>query len=248
MQDSEFPSPLAGQGREYGRRNTRGLGEGEHGARSMRRFSQLRPRDPSPMPEQNEPPVRASLSHKGRGACRVLHRRFRNKRTRKKLSCVPLSSRLSFRAAGRGVRLPAMTRPGKLNLLTDVDGLTVGQAEDHAARSGVTIILADRPVAAAVDVRGGAPGTIGTDALDPVNLVGMVDAIALSGGSSYGPDAAGGVMAWLGARGRGFRFAPDVPAAPIAPGAIIFDLANGGNKNWGADPPYRRLALPAVEA
>lgn len=140
-----------------------------------------------------------------------------------------------------------MTRPGKRNLLTDVDGLTVGQAEDHAARSGVTIILADRPVAAAVDVRGGAPGTIGTDGLDPVNLVATVDAIALSGGSSYGLDAACGAMAWLGARGRGFRFAPGVPAAPIAPGAIIFDLANGGDKNWGADPPYRRLALAAME-
>ncbi|HEY2445046.1 MAG TPA: P1 family peptidase [Rhizomicrobium sp.] len=140
-----------------------------------------------------------------------------------------------------------MTRPGKRNLITDVAGLTVGQAEDVAARSGVTVILADREVTAAVDVRGGAPGTIGTDTLDPVNLVAAVDAVALSGGSSYGLEAASGAMAWLGMRGRGFRFAPDVPAAPIVPGAIIFDLANGGNKNWGLTPPYRALAVAAVE-
>lgn len=140
-----------------------------------------------------------------------------------------------------------MTRTGKRNLVTDVEGLAVGQAEDRAARTGVTVILADRAVAAAVDVRGGAPGTIGTDALDPVNLVGAVDAVVLSGGSSYGLESASGVMASLGARGRGFRFAPDTPPAPIVPGAIIFDLANGGDKSWGATPPYGALARQALE-
>ncbi len=141
-----------------------------------------------------------------------------------------------------------MTRPGKRNLITDVAGLLVGQADDARARTGVTVILAEQPVAAAVDVRGGAPGTSETDTLDPVSLVGAVDAITLSGGSVYGLDAASAVAAWLGARGRGFQIAPPAPPAPIVPGAIIFDLANGGDKKWGATPPYRALALAAAES
>ncbi|HLY06273.1 MAG TPA: P1 family peptidase [Rhizomicrobium sp.] len=141
-----------------------------------------------------------------------------------------------------------MTRTGKRNLITDVEGLFVGQSEHHAARTGVTVILADPAVAAAVDVRGGAPGTIGTDALDPVNLVGAIDAVVLSGGSSYGLESASAVMARLGAQGRGFRFSPETPPAPIVPGAVIFDLANGGDKNWGVKPPYAALAIEALES
>ena len=140
-----------------------------------------------------------------------------------------------------------MTQAGKRNLITDVAGLSVGQAEDAAARSGVTVLLAERPFAAAVDVRGGAPGTSETETLDPASLAGDADAITLSGGSVYGLEAAAAVCAWLGARGRGFRFRPDVLPAPIVPGAIVFDLANGGDKNWGETPPYRALALHAVE-
>ncbi|HEX4157172.1 MAG TPA: P1 family peptidase [Rhizomicrobium sp.] len=140
-----------------------------------------------------------------------------------------------------------MTRPGKRNLITDVAGISVGQSEDAAARTGVTVVVTERPFAAAVDVRGGAPGTSETEALDPINLVGAVDAIVLSGGSVYGLDAAAGVVAWLGARGRGFRLRADAPPAPIVPGAILFDLANGGDKQWGTDPPYRVLAVTAAE-
>ncbi|HEY3777289.1 MAG TPA: P1 family peptidase [Rhizomicrobium sp.] len=140
-----------------------------------------------------------------------------------------------------------MMRAGKRNLLTDVAGLSVGQAEDASVRSGVTVVLAERAFAAAVDVRGGAPGTSETETLDPVNLVGTVDAIALSGGSIYGLEAAAGVAAWLGARGRGFLLRADAPPAPIVPGAVIFDLANGGEKKWGLAPPYRALAIKAAE-
>jgi L-aminopeptidase/D-esterase-like protein len=140
-----------------------------------------------------------------------------------------------------------MTRPGKRNLITDVAGLSVGQAEDVAARTGVTVILAERSATAAVDVRGGAPGTCETEALDPANLVGAVDAIALTGGSVYGLAAAAGLVAWLGTRGRGFRVRPDALPAPIVPAAVIFDLANGGDKQWGANPPYRALAVAAAE-
>jgi L-aminopeptidase/D-esterase-like protein len=143
--------------------------------------------------------------------------------------------------------LPAMTRAGKRNLITDVAGISVGQSEDAGARTGVTVILADRPVLAAVDVRGGAPGTCETETLDPSKLVGAVDAVTLSGGSVYGLASAAGLVAWLGARGRGFRLRADVPSAPIVPGAVIFDLANGGDKNWGESPPYRALAIAAAE-
>lgn len=140
-----------------------------------------------------------------------------------------------------------MIKPGPRNLITDVEGLVVGQAEDHRARTGVTVLLADKACPTAVDVRGGAPGTRETEALDPVSLGGMADAITLAGGSVYGLDAASGVMAWLGARGRGFRFAPGTPSAPVVPAAIIFDLMNGGDKDWGLTPPYRALGLQALE-
>jgi L-aminopeptidase/D-esterase-like protein len=145
-----------------------------------------------------------------------------------------------------GLRLPAMTRAGKRNLITDVAGITIGQAEDHSARTGVTVTLTEQPFAAAVDVRGGAPGTAETETLDLVSLVGAVDGIVLSGGSVYGLEAVAAVSAWLGAHGRGFRFRAEVPPAPIVPGAIIFDLANGGNKDWGDTPPYRALARDAI--
>jgi L-aminopeptidase/D-esterase-like protein len=141
-----------------------------------------------------------------------------------------------------------MARPGARNLITDVEGLRVGQAEDARVRSGVTVILADAPAAAVVDVRGGAPGTRETDVLDPQNLVGTADAIVLSGGSAFGLDAPSGVMQRLREAGRGFEVAPGVPRVPIVPGAILFDLANGGDKDWGAEPPYRALAMKAVDA
>lgn len=140
----------------------------------------------------------------------------------------------------------AVIRPGPRNLLSDVDGIRVGNAGDMAVRSGVTVVLPDRPAVAAVDVRGGGPGTRETDALDPASLVEAVDAVVLSGGSAFGLDAAQGAMAWLAARGRGFRVAGSV--VPIVPCAILFDLANGGDKGWGDDPPYRALGAAACGA
>ena len=141
-------------------------------------------------------------------------------------------------------------RPGPLNLITDVPGLKVGQAYDAAARSGVTVILPDDRAVCAVDVRGGGPGTRETDALSPENLVEAVDAVVLSGGSVYGLAAADGVTAWLGARGRGFGLVnrDGVPKSPIVPAAVLYDLANGGDKTWGMEPPYRALGIAAIEA
>jgi len=140
------------------------------------------------------------------------------------------------------------SRPGPLNLITDVPGLEVGEAVDAAARSGVTVILPSERAVCAVDARGGAPGTRETDALSPENLVDAIDAVVLAGGSVYGLAAADGVAAWLGARGRGYGLGVDraVPRAPVVPAAILFDLANGGDKAWGDAPPYRVLGMAAA--
>jgi L-aminopeptidase/D-esterase-like protein len=139
---------------------------------------------------------------------------------------------------------------GSRNLITDVAGLRVGHAEDEAARTGVTVILADDRAVCACDVRGGAPGTRETDALAPENLVDAADAVVLAGGSVYGLAAADGVTAVLGAAARGYRLATPagVPPSPIVPAAILYDLANGGDKGWGEAPPYRDLGAAAVRS
>jgi L-aminopeptidase/D-esterase-like protein len=146
--------------------------------------------------------------------------------------------------------MTAPARPGARNLITDVPGLAVGQAEDAAARTGVTVILPDAAAVAACSVAGGGPGTRETDALALDTLVDAVDAIVLAGGSVYGLAAADAVAAWLGEQGRGFRLAvrAGVPPSPIVPAAILYDLANGGDKAWGLEPPYRALGLAAVRA
>ncbi|MGF1455735.1 MAG: P1 family peptidase [Alphaproteobacteria bacterium] len=141
-----------------------------------------------------------------------------------------------------------MTSPGTRNLITDVDGVKVGQAHDTAIRTGVTVIRPDRPAVAGVHIRGGGPGTRETDLLDPANLVERVDAIVFSGGSVYGLEAASGVTAWLGAQGAGFPIPGSPLSAPIVPAAILFDLNNGGDKGWGEQPPYDRLGRAAVAA
>ena len=130
------------------------------------------------------------------------------------------------------------------NLITDVAGVRVGHADDARLASGVTVILFDEPAVAAVDVRGGGPGTRETDLLDPAMTVEAIDAIVLSGGSAFGLDAAAGVQAWLREQGRGF--AVGSARVPIVPAAILFDLLNGGDKNWGRFPPYRDLGYAAA--
>ncbi len=130
------------------------------------------------------------------------------------------------------------------NLLTDVAGLMVGHAEDLRLGSGVTVILFDRPAVAAVSVLGGAPGGRDTDMLAPRNTIETVDAIVLSGGSAFGLDAAGGVQAALREQGRGLAVR-DV-RVPLVSQAVIFDLTNGGDKNWGRFSPYRDLGFDAA--
>ncbi len=137
-----------------------------------------------------------------------------------------------------------MARPGPRNLITDVAGLRVGQADDARLKSGVTAILCDRLNVAAVQVLGGAPGTRETDLLEPHNAVDGVNAIVFSGGSAFGLDAASGVQARLREQGVGVEVRGQ--HIPIVPSAIIFDLTNGGDKDWGRYPPYRELGYEAA--
>lgn len=136
-------------------------------------------------------------------------------------------------------------RPGPRNLITDVAGLRVGNAADAAMKSGVTVLTADAPFACGVHVMGGAPGTRETDLLAPDRLVEQVDALVLAGGSAFGLGACDGVMAGLRAAGRGFAVGP--VRVPIVPGAILFDLLNGGDKDWD-ESPYPALGRRAFEA
>ena len=85
-------------------------------------------------------------------------------------------------------------KQGKLNLITDVKGILVGNSQDSNLKSGVTVLASEKPMAAAVTILGGAPGTRDTDLLEPDKLVQKVDAITLSGGSVYGLDASSGVI------------------------------------------------------
>ncbi|NWH07478.1 MAG: P1 family peptidase [Alphaproteobacteria bacterium] len=139
-------------------------------------------------------------------------------------------------------------RTGARNLITDVPGIEVGEAHDQGVMTGVTVVLPKGRAQAGVSVMGGAPGTRETDALEPHNLVGSLDAVVLAGGSVYGLAAADGVTAWLAARGRGYVIPGSDLVAPVVPAAILFDLLNGGNKDWGEVPPYRDLGFRACAA
>jgi len=140
---------------------------------------------------------------------------------------------------------PMTTRPGPRNLITDVPGLRVGNAQDRTIKTGATVLTADAPFTAGVHVMGGAPGSRETDLLAPDKTVEQVDALVLSGGSAFGLDAASGVADALRAAGRGFAVADQL--VPIVPGAIIFDLLNGGKKDW-PETPYKKLGATALAA
>ena len=135
-------------------------------------------------------------------------------------------------------------KPGPKNLITDISGLSVGNAQDDALKSGTTVVLSDAPFTASVHVMGGAPGTRETDLLAPDKTVAGVDALVLSGGSAFGLDACSGVMDGLRAVGRGFQVGDAI--IPLVPGAILFDLLNSGAKDWDENP-YRALGRQAFE-
>jgi D-aminopeptidase len=135
-------------------------------------------------------------------------------------------------------------KPGPKNLITDVPGIQVGNAQDDTLKSGTTVVMADTPFTASVHVMGGAPGTRETDLLAPDKTVATVDALVLSGGSAFGLDACSGVMDGLRAAGRGFAVGDAV--IPLVPGAILFDLLNSGAKGWDENP-YRDLGRQAFK-
>jgi L-aminopeptidase/D-esterase-like protein len=132
------------------------------------------------------------------------------------------------------------------NLLTDVPGILVGQAHDAHVASGVTVALFETTTVASAAVLGGAPAARDTECLEPDRTVAGVDAIVLSGGSGFGLDAASGAQAWLRQQDRGF--AVGSVRVPIVPQAVVFDLLNGGDKQWGRYPPYRELAYEAISS
>lgn len=136
--------------------------------------------------------------------------------------------------------------PKLKNLITDVSGVLVGHAGDLKLGSGSTAIVFEQPAIASADMRGGGTGTREANLLDPAATVERVDAFAISGGSVFGLEAGGGVASWLAEQGRGFKIRD--ACVPIVAGAVLFDLLNGGDKNWGRYPPYRELGYAAAKA
>ena len=132
------------------------------------------------------------------------------------------------------------------NLITDIAGIRVGHASEAKLGSGTTVIVFERPVVASVDVRGGGPGTRENRAARS-GADGRGDRRHRAvGRSAFSLDAASGVQAFMREQGRGFRIRDAV--VPIIPAAIMFDLLNGGDKNWGRYPPYRDLGFEAAKA
>ncbi len=134
--------------------------------------------------------------------------------------------------------------PGPRNLVTDVEGFHVGNASDSTLKSGTTVLTSEQSFTAAVHVMGGAPGTRETDLLAPDRLVQKVDALVLSGGAAFGLDAGSGVADAMAKTGRGFPVGAF--RIPIVPAAILFDLLNGGDKDW-KENPYGRLGRRALK-
>lgn len=129
--------------------------------------------------------------------------------------------------------------------ITCVPGLDIGHAHCEIVRTGVTLLVPQLPMVMAVEVRGGGPGTRETDALNPINLLERVHGLALAGGSVFGLAAGDELALLLSAAGHGLPMGAGVPPVPVVPAAILFDLGNGGDKNWGLQPPYRRLTHEA---
>lgn len=138
--------------------------------------------------------------------------------------------------------------PGPRNLITDVVGLSVGNAEDLDALTGTTVLLPAADALAVVDVRGGAPGSRETAVLGLESMGARINAIMLTGGSVFGLDAASAVTRILAKRGVGFRFGAQPVPCPVVPAAVLFDVSNGGRKWPEGDPPYLRLGTAALEA
>ena len=126
----------------------------------------------------------------------------------------------------------AAASKGPRNLITDVPGLRVGNAQDDHIKTGTTVLVGDKPFTASVHVMGGAPGTKETDLLAPDKTVEQVDALVLSGGSAFGLDACSGVMDGLRAMRRGFQI-----------GEMNIPIVHWGETRWKARPSISKRAL-----
>ena len=124
--------------------------------------------------------------------------------------------------------------------VTAVPGISAGHFAYAEAPTGCTVVLADDRAGATggVDVRGGAPGTVETDLLDPVNTVDALNAVVLSGGSAFGLAARQGVVRYLEEQGRGYRIGPEL-VVPIVAGAVVFDLRVSEGVRPGPECGYR---------
>ncbi len=143
---------------------------------------------------------------------------------------------------------PVIVRAGAHNDITDVPGIRVGHAQRLNASwcTGVTVVLPPKGTVAGVDVRGGAPGTRETDALDPHRLVQEVHAVCLTGGSAYGLAAADGVVGWLAERNIGIVVGPQPhQVVPVVPAAVLLDLGRGAWANR-PDAAFGRRAVAAA--
>ncbi len=121
--------------------------------------------------------------------------------------------------------------------ITAIEGILVGHFTDRNNNTGCTAIIPEGGAVAGVDVRGGAPGTYGTDTLQPLNLVTKVHAIVLTGGSAFGLETVSGVRRYLEEKNVGFDSGYGL--VPIVAGAVIFDLGlNRRRKYPGAESGY----------
>ena len=131
------------------------------------------------------------------------------------------------------------------NLITDINGILVGCAEDKFLSTGVTILTTQKPVFAAVDIRGGGPGTRETEILKLESSIGRVDAIVLSGGSAFGLDASSEVQKLLLNDGKGYKVGQNL--MPLVPSAVIFDLIPDKNYWMGKESIWKILARKAYK-
>ena len=140
-----------------------------------------------------------------------------------------------------------MTFQPRHNLITDVPGIRVGNVQNLEQRTGVTVLLFDRPATASGSFLGGAPALRESALLEPEMVVEGIHAIVLSGGSTYGLDATAGVQAWLREQFSLLQTPDRQVRVPIVVQASLFDLVNGGNKDWGRYSPYAELGYQAAQ-
>ena len=135
--------------------------------------------------------------------------------------------------------------------ITDVPGVRVGHAQrvGRGWLTGTTVVSIPRRRSPGCRRPRRWPRNAGTDALDPRNLVDLVHAVCLTGGSAYGLAAADGVMDVLARRGLGVRVGPGASdVVPVVPAAVIFDLGRGGDFGKRPDAGFGRRALIAARA